>query len=49
MSTAEIGRFNSDVKRDPHLREQMKQRTLTDIVAFAAKRGYSFSVDEANA
>jgi predicted ribosomally synthesized peptide with nif11-like leader len=49
MSTAEIDRFNSDLKRDAHLREQLKQRTLPDIVAFAAERGYSFSVDEADA
>jgi predicted ribosomally synthesized peptide with nif11-like leader len=49
MSVTEIERFNSDVKRDPHLREQLKQRTLAGIVAFAAERGYSFNADEANA
>jgi predicted ribosomally synthesized peptide with nif11-like leader len=51
VSATEIERFNRDVKADTVLRDQLKQRSGTpaDIVAFAAERGYSFSVDEANA
>jgi predicted ribosomally synthesized peptide with nif11-like leader len=49
MSEAEIARFHNDVERDQHLREQVKHRTLADIVTFAAERGYSFNVDEADA
>jgi len=48
MSAAEIERFNSAVKSDPVLRDQLKQhsKTLADIIAFAAERGYAFNVDD---
>jgi len=51
VATAEIERFNTDLKADPVLRDQLKQRsgTLAEIVAFAAERGYSFNADDVKA
>jgi predicted ribosomally synthesized peptide with nif11-like leader len=51
MSAAEVERFYRDLKGDRALRDQLKLRSanLTDIVAFAAERGYAFNLDDAKA
>lgn len=49
MSQADVERFTDDLKKDPNLLDEVKQHsgTLARVVAFAASKGYHFTLDEA--
>jgi predicted ribosomally synthesized peptide with nif11-like leader len=49
MSVSEAERFANDLNTRPELRSGMNRHadSVADIVAFAASRGYSFTVEEA--
>ncbi len=48
MSKAEIERFNTDVKADSKLQEEVKAKatSIRSLVEVAKAKGYDFSVDE---
>ena len=51
MSAGEIQRFNEEAKANPKILEELKAigDDLEKVVAYANKRGYQFSMDDANA
>jgi len=49
MSLVDVERFSQDLQADPALLAQVRECDLQTIVEIAARRGYSFSADEARA
>ncbi|HYX00717.1 MAG TPA: Nif11-like leader peptide family natural product precursor [Reyranella sp.] len=49
MSLVDVERFLQDLQADPALLAQVRSCNLQTIVEIGARRGYSFSADEARA
>ena len=51
MSTSEVGRFVSDLRSDPDLLAEVREKSggLGSLVDFAKGKGYDVTVDEAKA
>lgn len=51
MGQADVERFTDDLKKDPRMLDEVKPLSgdLAGVVAFAASKGYHFTVDDAKA